>query len=626
MTETENPLQHRLKKEEFYDFVKACRAKAKSPLHYSNDEWFLKHYLELRGVILPPEIAIYKMNHNFKNSSLMRSRYEIMDDAARYYTVFIKKYATVIDSAFKNCVHQSKGYFDLSVKEVKDILLRLVQELKSERKYIKEAAFAFQCSLIVLYCNIHIELTEKVGKLLVKIKYNDISKIVGEIGKVKRQDAFECNNVYALTMMTVAAIIKYSSISQRFALYLADVGLLATLTVHITEASYMNYLHEQSFSLIVDYALGIVYNIAYHSDSKTKQKFDATKKALINFPKGDNNFRELQIMLSLVYTMDEHELRFLSHESNVVNTVIICMKEALKFKYRRFNGISLCQLADGLTKLTIKSSNISEIVLTEGALSALVKMLHYKNVKENTSAVLCIQALAQDITVRSTLLEFPDLVTALADLRKTTSLQLEMIIDEILKTLRSCTQEDSPDNMVSGAAAEPSLIANTSNQARDLAIRSQSVPAANDDSAVGVKKWENFSLNENHRSTQPFVYCILLDQSTHVTKVVQQEEKFTARGMSESLRPEDEQTIRRHWTLLISEVDATHIIVELISYGVFDVDDKREILGHNSRRKRTETMLQKLLNAGSGPAFARFIDVLELNHKHVVEELKKKSA
>ncbi|CAL1542932.1 unnamed protein product, partial [Lymnaea stagnalis] len=171
------------------------------------------------------------------------------------------RYATVIDSALKNREKQNHGCFELLEKEVKAILLQLEKMLKSERKYTNEAAFGFQYSLFFLHANIHKEIMEKVGDLLVEIKYNDIFNIADVIGRAKPQDALECNDVYALTRMTLESTIQYSDISRRFSLYITNFELLTTLSGHLTEKLYLNYINEQSVSIILDRVLNLVYNI-----------------------------------------------------------------------------------------------------------------------------------------------------------------------------------------------------------------------------------------------------------------------------------------------------------------------------------------------------------------------------
>ncbi|CAL1532598.1 unnamed protein product [Lymnaea stagnalis] len=105
-------------------------------------------------------------------------------------------------------------------------------------------------------------------------------------------------------------------------------------------------------------------------------------------------------------------------------------------------------------------------------------------------------------------------------------------------------------------------------------------------------------------------------------ETLMKKEKLPAKRKSQKLMPEDEQAIKRHWVWLIEELDATHIISDLISVGVFDVEDKWQILRHASRKKRTEIMLQKLVSAGPGPAFKLFLDVLEKNHRHIADKLR----
>ncbi|CAL1542928.1 unnamed protein product [Lymnaea stagnalis] len=587
MTQEETPLQHRLIEEGFYDFVKACRAHTNVQLNYIDDERFLTRYLEFRGVIFNPDLAIYKMEHTFKNPSLMSSRDEIGEDAARYYQVFIKRYAVVIESAFKNanCELRSQEHMHLSWKEVEAVVQCLADQLKSGRKYINEAAFGFQYSLFVLQFYFADEMNEKIGDLLAEIKFNDVFNIVAELGKVKLQDALECNNVYALTRITLKTTISYSDYSETFALYLANVGLLATLTAHITEISYRDYLKEQAASMFMDNVFELVYNMAYHSDSKTKQKFDATKEALLNFPQVGNDYRGVLIMMSLVYTMDEHELGSLSDEPKVVDTIITYMQEAMVKKERRSNTMSLCELADGLTTLTIKMSNRSKIVNKGGALSALVNMVRHKNPKENASALRCINSLAQYSDVRLALLEFPDLVDAMVDLQMATSVKLRAQIDDTLKTIRSCTSEDSVDSLLSGAVAELNLIQETStcnNPVRsklESPLPSTATPtsASNDQTKCG--------------------------------------------GRSERLRHEDEETLLKNWTYLVENLVPRYVITGLMKRGVFNADDQKDILSHEDVKKQSELFLQKLLNSGPGPAFQHFLEVLETDFDFIVKTL-----
>ncbi|CAL1546357.1 unnamed protein product [Lymnaea stagnalis] len=85
----------------------------------------------------------------------------------------------------------------------------------------------------------------------------------------------------------------------------------------------------------------------------------------------------------------------------------------------------------------------------------------------------------------------------------------------------------------------------------------------------------------------------------------------SVRGRKEPLPPEEAALILKHYHYLKNELDATAVVEHLCAEGIFDSDDKRDVLAPSSSKRKSHVLLQKLLNAGTGDAFDVFVEIVE---------------
>ncbi|CAL1532028.1 unnamed protein product [Lymnaea stagnalis] len=619
------------------------------------DPQFVVDYLTFRGVFSSDDQVVQEILGNSNQQEqkealldhvLQRDGYDIYLEALDYNQIYVVNFKAIIQASMVNGQLKDGRYTNISWNPIEDMLSNLTWKLKDKETYTPMEAYGYQYSLILIQRLFSFDFCVRIGSYLTLLGFTEPALNV--ISRIKPEDVLSRSNSFALLSATLNSCIAYSDVSKEFVKCLVDAGFIETLTGHITDVFFLDNLNEKSvFAIMTDF-LTLLYNIACHLETKQCFKDYKTTEAIRDFPVKNEKI-EITVMLTLLYSLDEQELDNLPDVSNVIENIIKYMSGALENKTtRRYSGMSLCELTKGLTVLAIKSSNRSRIASKDDAVAVLAKMLRHNDPREHISSARCLQALAVESTVRKKLLEFPDLVEAMEEVQKSGSLNVRKSVQDALALLRESTAEDDTDETqmkrvrvndlehsegpvsIDGQAVNMdghaiALLPQGSNHEHlNLTARGLTTVVQ---LARSVNQMQISSQPETKGSHSSAVNIFVVNQShsvtKNVTKMVQAEEKkFTARGQSEKLRPEDEQTIRRHWQLLIEQLDATHVIMELISYGVFDVDDKREIMDHASRKKRTEIMLHKLLNAGPGPAFKRFIDVLDKDHGHIVDRLR----
>ncbi|XP_041379366.1 caspase-2-like [Gigantopelta aegis] len=98
------------------------------------------------------------------------------------------------------------------------------------------------------------------------------------------------------------------------------------------------------------------------------------------------------------------------------------------------------------------------------------------------------------------------------------------------------------------------------------------------------------------------------------------------RGRSRSrggMKQQHEDIIQTNWTYLLKEIDAKDLKDHMFEKNILDQDDLDEIRSEKTRKKRTETFMNKLLRAGPD-AYDVFIAALEkAGYNQAVEKLKK---
>uniref|UniRef100_A0A0B7BMJ7 Death domain-containing protein n=1 Tax=Arion vulgaris TaxID=1028688 RepID=A0A0B7BMJ7_9EUPU len=91
------------------------------------------------------------------------------------------------------------------------------------------------------------------------------------------------------------------------------------------------------------------------------------------------------------------------------------------------------------------------------------------------------------------------------------------------------------------------------------------------------------------------------------------------------LKPVDAVRLTRNYSMLLEDIDGQYFVADLFSKGVFTADDKEEVSSQAYRRKRTEVMLDKLLDSGPGEAYNAFIEILAREYPDVAVRLNETS-
>jgi hypothetical protein len=89
-----------------------------------------------------------------------------------------------------------------------------------------------------------------------------------------------------------------------------------------------------------------------------------------------------------------------------------------------------------------------------------------------------------------------------------------------------------------------------------------------------------------------------------------------------SLQKADEKKLQSNYQYLLDEIDPKFFINILFQNYILDEDDKDEIDCMKTRRERTLLFIDKMFQAGPGPAYKEFMSALKIvGYKHVVEKL-----
>ncbi|CAL1532029.1 unnamed protein product [Lymnaea stagnalis] len=607
---------------------------------------FLVDYMTFRGKIDADDPDFKQLleisNQRDRNEALLNhvlhSECEALDEALAHYHVYSEQFQDIITGVLSLestlNIQRDQAYSSLTWEQVEGLVSSLFCKFLTDptENSSNEVAFGYQYSLYVIGRMFSTEIVEKIGDYLSELEYARLA--VSILRKIKPHQVFERSNELALSGITLCICIIYSGVSRLFALSLAHNGMVDTLTAHITESCIINNLTEKYMENMMTDFLRLIKNMAYHCEDKQHFKDSKTSEHVKRLPIRNNENVEIIVILILLNTLDEKEFNKLPDETKAIESMIKYMHRAIENKdTRSFHGISLCELTNGISKLALKFHKINMTHKVE-VLSALCKMLHHTDPKEHISSSICLRALMSEADIRMKLKEFPQILSAMEGLMRNSSISVRKYVEEALKPIHFCMSDDTGEEKEKRV-----LFHNTEFSEGPISVDVQASGVANAvvcPTAYHHQKCVNPELKMllqnqdlltpetglSHITQVPLITNYFVNvQYNKIKNAVKQEEKFTAKGKSEKIKPEDEDKVLKNWEYLLEELDATHIVDSMFAKKIFDLNDKREIIEPASRQKRTEILLKKLLNAGPGPAFETFITVLEADHSHIAKKL-----
>ncbi|XP_059141310.1 uncharacterized protein LOC131929154 [Physella acuta] len=88
------------------------------------------------------------------------------------------------------------------------------------------------------------------------------------------------------------------------------------------------------------------------------------------------------------------------------------------------------------------------------------------------------------------------------------------------------------------------------------------------------------------------------------------------------LRPEDERRLKRNYSFILSEIDATQLTDVMFEKEIFAKEDIETIKSSVTTKDRNEAFMHRLFSSGPGESFQIFMDILQERYPHVSDRIK----
>ena len=147
---------------------------------------------------------------------------------------------------------------------------------------------------------------------------------------------------------------------------------------------------------ILGCCFNILYNLARKTDLvKANVDFEG-KETLVYFAKSDIVIVSPLALLSLAYVVDEESNHLILAAEEILEALTSLLQKAFESERRKFDGFSVKELAEGLSRLAINDTN-KRVLGEKGAIQVLVSIIKTSNDKsERASAVNALWVLAFD--------------------------------------------------------------------------------------------------------------------------------------------------------------------------------------------------------------------------------------
>uniref|UniRef100_A0A2C9JLY3 TIR domain-containing protein n=1 Tax=Biomphalaria glabrata TaxID=6526 RepID=A0A2C9JLY3_BIOGL len=281
---------------------------------------------------------------------------------------------------------------NLTMDQIKEKLTLIVTELKNMEEYHHGDGMKYQKVIGDMYWDYPAE-REDIGNFLADLGYAEIT--ITMLRQMNSLGIFKNDDIWFPTYYTYNTCWNYSDASEKLARYLAETGAVKLMTMNLGHKPYLDNMHSKNVYYVLKASLSTLHNIARCTG--VKHHFKDIKTA-------EGSYWSQNVLVT-------------SHVSDTIKNIVNWIHKALENKQkRRYRGFTPWELTQGLSKLAVNDSNKAKII-EEGALSDFTQMLRHTDPREQSSAAECLWTLAFDKTVRQTIVESPDLVPALEELK-----------------------------------------------------------------------------------------------------------------------------------------------------------------------------------------------------------------
>ncbi|XP_059141325.1 uncharacterized protein LOC131929220 isoform X2 [Physella acuta] len=303
---------------------------------------------------------------------------------------------------------------NLTLDQVKERVNLMVSELKTMEEYHHGDGMKYQKAIGDMYWDYPAERSE-IGDYLADLGYAEIT--INMLRQMNSLGIFKNDDIWFPTYYTYNTCWNYSDSSEKLARCLAEAGAVKLMTLNLGHKPYLDNMHSKNVYYVLKASLSTLHNIARCTGVKHHFKEIKTAEVVMPLINANDEFLKSIAMLTLAYIVEEEENAKLIDETDTIKSIVTWIHKALENKQkRRFRGFSPWELTQGLAKLAVNDSNKSKII-EEGALEDFVQMLRFTDLREQANTAECLWTLAFDKTVRQTIIDFPDLVPALEELK-----------------------------------------------------------------------------------------------------------------------------------------------------------------------------------------------------------------
>ncbi|XP_055872747.1 uncharacterized protein LOC106059484 isoform X3 [Biomphalaria glabrata] len=303
---------------------------------------------------------------------------------------------------------------NLTMDQIKEKLTLIVTELKNMEEYHHGDGMKYQKVIGDMYWDYPAE-REDIGNFLADLGYAEIT--ITMLRQMNSLGIFKNDDIWFPTYYTYNTCWNYSDASEKLARYLAETGAVKLMTMNLGHKPYLDNMHSKNVYYVLKASLSTLHNIARCTGVKHHFKDIKTAEVVMPLISANDEFLKSIAMLTLAYIVEEDENAKLIDETDTIKNIVNWIHKALENKQkRRYRGFTPWELTQGLSKLAVNDSNKAKII-EEGALSDFTQMLRHTDPREQSSAAECLWTLAFDKTVRQTIVESPDLVPALEELK-----------------------------------------------------------------------------------------------------------------------------------------------------------------------------------------------------------------